>query len=45
MRELVAAFILCLFAIAVAGLIAEQVVLWTFDDSTIMLLREKGFLK
>ncbi|MGL6457424.1 hypothetical protein ACW5XE_08145 [Aeromonas caviae] len=45
MREFVGAFIILLFAIAVALLIAEQIALWTLDDNSIMLLREKGFFQ
>lgn len=45
MREFVAAFIIGLLAIAVAGLIAQQIALWTLPDETIMLLRDKGFFK
>lgn len=45
MREFVAAFIICLLAIAVAGLIAQQIALLTLPDETIMLLRDKGFFK
>jgi len=45
MREFVGLFFMLLLAIAVAGLIAQQIVLWTFDDHTIMLLRDKGFFK
>ncbi|WP_324042677.1 hypothetical protein [Aeromonas caviae] len=45
MREFVGAFIIILFAIAVAGLIAEQFALWTLDDYSIMLLREKGWFR